>query len=616
VTLVPLAFATSTQATFEWLNVAAGRGSESIGALALDDAQNAYLAGSFSEVLQIEEKLLFSVANSDVFVAKVAPAGQILWLATLAGGFSDFSQGIVADEQGGCLVSWGDSLSRLGSEGELAWTRSFPESLGTFGVVRETPDRAVVLVRDSEEQFSLRRVELTAGEDQWTKPIGVSALAGRLARDGAGNLFVGFISRGEVKVEDQQLRLPAGIDSAVLVLKFNSEGTLLWIRFAEGAQTMGLNVFKATEPGGLILGGTASGPFTLGGRQIGATNGVAQGWVLLLDGEGACRWQLGDQGVEVTAAGPLGSHEIVYSRTVLNVGTQMRRFNLTNEVEWTVFGGAVRVSDLAARTNGSVWVAGRYQGDAGLGTKPFTPPIIGDDGLFFGRRALIKPLILLDPQSSTNVIGTFVRLYPEVDDADSRMQYQWYKDGLILPDKTNSTLDFPEVALTDVGGYSVALTNVDGGTNSAVAQLAVVYAISTATSGQGTVVVDPAGPKFEPGTTVELRAIPAEGYEFTGWTGGVEGMSPLSNPVRLVMNQNRRVQANFVIRPRLVSSSGPDGVEVFRLLGPAGAGAELQASEDLKTWRRVLSLNLSDVPAEVGNFSPAAAKTFYRLELK
>jgi hypothetical protein len=55
---------------------------------------------------------------------------------------------------------------------------------------------------------------------------------------------------------------------------------------------------------------------------------------------------------------------------------------------------------------------------------------------------------------------------------------------------------------------------------------------------------------------------------------------------------------------------------VFRLEGPAGAAAELQVSDDLKTWRRVLSLRLSEVPAEVGNLGPVGAKTFYRLMLK
>lgn len=608
--------ASSTQTTFDWLNVAAGRGKESIAAVVLDTGDQSFVAGSFSEVLQVNDDLLFSVADSDVFVAKTASTGQVLWLATLAGGFNDFSQGVVPDGLGGCLVSWGNSLSRLDENGQQQWTRNFLETLGTFGVVRESTTRAVVLVRENEDQYTLRRVELSEGEDQWTKPLGVTASAGRLARDESGNLFAAWIARGEVRVEDQLFRLPPGGDAVVVVMKFNAEGALQWTRFAEGAQTMGLNAFKTTPAGELVLGGTASGPFTLGGVQIGRTNGVAQGWVLVLDPNGACRWQLGNQGIEVTAAGPLGTNEVVYARNQLTGGTQMLRYNLTNDVDWTVFGGAVRVADLAARTNGSVWVTGRYQGDGGLGTKPFIPPIIGDDGLFFGRRALIKPLILLDPMSTTNVAGNFVRLQPEIDDADSRVWYQWSKKGVRIPGATNATLDFPAVTLADAGDYTVAITNVDGGTNSAVATLKVVLALTTEVVGEGAVVADPADPIFEPGRTVELLAVAQDGHEFTGWSGDVAGLNPLANPLTFPMNSNRTVRATFVQIPRLVGASGPDGSSVFRLEGPAGAAAELQVSEDLKTWRRILALRLSEVPAEVGNLGPVGARTFYRLMLK
>ena len=608
--------ASSTQATFEWLNVAAGRGKESLAAVALDTGDQSFVAGSFSEVLQVNEDLLFSVADSDVFVAKSSPTGEVLWLATLAGGFNDFSQGIVPDGLGGCLVSWGNSLSRLDGDGQQLWTRNFLDTLGTYGVVRESASRAVVLVRDAEDQFTLRRVELSAGEDQWTKPLGVTAPSGRLARDESGNLFVAWVGRGEVRVDDQVFRLPPGGEAVVVVMKFSAEGVRQWIRFAEGAQTMGLNAFKTTPTGELVLGGNASGPFTLGGVQIGRTNGVAQGWVLVLDANGGCRWQLGDQGIEVTAAGPMGTNEVVYARNQPTGGTQMLRYNLTNDVEWTVFGGAVRVADLAARTNGSVWVAGRYQGDGGLGTKPFIPPIIGDDGLFFGRRALIKPLVLLDPISTTNVAGNFVRLQPEIDDADSRVWYQWYKEGVLIPKATNAVLDFPLVALADAGGYTVAMTNVDGGTNSAVAILKVVVALTTEAIGEGAVVADPSLPTFEPGRMVELLAVAEDGHEFTGWSGDVAGLNPLVNPLTFPMNSNRTVRATFVKIPRLVGASGPDGSSVFRLEGPVGAAAELQVSDDLKTWRRVLSLRLSEVPAEVGNLGPVGARTFYRLMLK
>ncbi len=608
--------ASSTQPTFEWVQVAAGRGAERVGTLALNGADQAFVGGSFSEVIQMDDQLRYSVAGTDVFVAKLGSDGRLLWLSTLATGLGDDCRTVVPEESGGCLVGWGVALSLLGADGTELWTREFLDAVGTFGVVQMDAGTAVALVQDTEGQFSLHQVDLEMGEDRWVKPLGMMASSARLVRDDSGNLVVAAVVRGLVEIGDQRFRLPPGNDGTVMLLKFDRDGVFQWMRFAEGAERMDLRVLKAAPGGRVILGGAASAPFTLGGRQIGRTNGVQQGWAVQLESNGLCRWQLGDQGVEVTAAGPLGADELVLSRTVLGVGTELRRIHIETGREWNVFGASAQVADVVARTNGSTWVAGRYLGTSGLGTRPFEPPIMGDDGAFVARRALIAPLVLLDPQSTTNVAGTFVRLQPEIDDADGRVRYQWYKDGKLLPGATNSTLDFPEVTLSNAGGYSVAMTNVDGGTNSAVARLSVVFSLETLASGTGRVVADPGTSPLEPGRSVVVKAFPGEGQEFVGWTGDVEGLDPMANPLNLTMNRNRRLVARFQPIPRLLSSTASDGSDRFQLVGPDGVPAVLQASEDLKTWKTVLTFLLSADPVEVGNLLPSATKTFYRLDVK
>jgi len=614
--LMGIARGVSTQPTFEWVQVASGRGNERMTAVALDASDHALVVGSFSEVLQIGEELRYSVAESDVFAAKLAPDGGLIWLTPLTSGLDDTARAVVADGTGGCLVSWGDSLSRIGADGEEQWTRTFWDSVATYGVAPVDAGNAIVLVKEPDGQFTVRQVELELGEDRWVRPLGLDADAARLARDDAGNLWVSAIARGTVEVEDQRFRLPPGTLGTVVVLKLNSEGALQWIRFAEGAQRMDLRAFKAFPGGRVLAAGAASSRFTLGGVQLGQTNGIQQGWVAVLEPDGACRWQWGDQGVEVTAAAALGTNEVVLARTVLGVGTELRRVHGETGLEWTVYGAAVQVSDVVARSNGSVWVAGRYQGTSGLGTRPFDPPIIGDDGVFVARRRLIAPMILLDPQSSTNVAGTFVRLQPEIDDANGRVQYQWFKDGQLMPGATNVALDFPEVTLADAGGYTVAITNVDGGTNSAVAQVVVQFSLQTGVVGAGRVDAEPTGSVFDPGASVTLRARPEEGQEFVGWVGDVPAAAAMSNPLSVVMDRNRRLMAQFRPVPRLVTSAAPDGSDRLRLVGPDGAPAVLEVSEDLKTWRPVLLFQMSSQPVELGNLMPGASKTFYRLEVK
>lgn len=606
----------STQPTFEWVQVASGRGGERMTAVSLDASDHALVVGSFSEVLQMGDELRYSVAESDVFAAKVNSNGALVWLTPLTSGLSDTARAVVPDGAGGCLVSWGESLSRLGADGTLQWTRTFWDSVGTFGVVAVDAGTAVVLVKEPDGQFSVRQVELELGEDRWVRPLGLDADSAQLVRDDGGNLWVSGVARGTLEVEDQRFRLPPGTVGTVVVLKLNPEGALQWIRFAEGAQRMDLRSFKAFPGGRVLAAGAASSRFTLGGVQLGQTNGVQHGWAAVLEPDGSCRWQWGDQGIEVTAAAALGTNEVVLARTVLGVGTELRRVHAETGAEWTVYGAAVQVSDVVARPNGSVWVAGRYQGTSGLGTRPFDPPILGDDGVFLARRRLIAPMILLDPQSTTNVAGTFVRLQPEIDDANGRVQYQWYKNDQLLPGATNAILDFPEVTLADMGGYTVAITNVDGGTNSAMAQVAVRFSLQTGIVGEGRVEAQPAGSVFDPGATVMLRASPGDGQEFVGWVGDVPATAVTANPLRLVMDRNRRLMAQFRPVPRLVTSAAPDGSDRLRLVGPEGVPAVLEASEDLKTWRPVLMFQMSSQPVELGNLLPSASKTFYRLDVK
>ena len=67
-------------------------------------------------------------------------------------------------------------------------------------------------------------------------------------------------------------------------------------------------------------------------------------------------------------------------------------------------------------------------------------------------------------------------------------------------------------------------------------------------NGAGTVEPDWGGRLLDVGGAYELRATPAAGHVFTGWSGGVSGASPL---LQFAMQTNLVVEANFV--PRVAS---------------------------------------------------------------
>jgi len=69
------------------------------------------------------------------------------------------------------------------------------------------------------------------------------------------------------------------------------------------------------------------------------------------------------------------------------------------------------------------------------------------------------------------------------------------------------------------------------------------YALAIYTNGDGSVVLDPPGGLYDAGTVVELTAVSAEGWEFSGWLGDLSGET---NPQSITMNGNKTVSATFV----------------------------------------------------------------------
>ena len=98
----------------------------------------------------------------------------------------------------------------------------------------------------------------------------------------------------------------------------------------------------------------------------------------------------------------------------------------------------------------------------------------------------------------------------------------------------------------------------------------------------------PSSNRFIQGTLVTLSASPEAGQTFLGWSGDASGTN---NPLSLVMNQSRRVTANFTARPRLEVRTCPDegatDMTPVLVTGKAGTAYMVEASSDLAgPWDR------------------------------
>ncbi|MDJ1469362.1 SBBP repeat-containing protein [Xanthocytophaga flava] len=87
-----------------WVKRAGGNG-EDIGiGLATDVAGNIFLTGRFSNTSNFGSINLTSIGNFDGFIAKYAPDGSVTWAQKVSSSNADFGQGTVVDAGGNCFI--------------------------------------------------------------------------------------------------------------------------------------------------------------------------------------------------------------------------------------------------------------------------------------------------------------------------------------------------------------------------------------------------------------------------------------------------------------------------------------------------------------------------------
>jgi hypothetical protein len=95
------------------------------------------------------------------------------------------------------------------------------------------------------------------------------------------------------------------------------------------------------------------------------------------------------------------------------------------------------------------------------------------------------------------------------------------------------------------------------------------YTLMTTVVGQGQVNANPSGP-YDSGTGVTLTAVPASGWEFSGWSGALSGTT---NPTNINMNADKWVQVTFT-QEAPPPPYGPD-LEILRFESSHTLGSDM-----------------------------------------
>jgi hypothetical protein len=237
----------------EW--VRSGTGVWSSRGIAVDPRGNSYVTGSFEGPVtfgagEANETELTAGGFSDIFIAKYAPDGRLLWVRRAGGGPDDSSSGsgIAADPRGNSyvtgqfgsrffLVPGATAIFGAGEANETELTAA--GSTGIF-IAKYAPDGRLLWVKGAH-----------GGPDGSSSGRGIAV-------DPRGNSYVtgqfGRFSPGATTTfgagEPNETTLTAAGDSDIFVAKYAPDGRLLW---AKGAGNLGIGAWGsgiAVDPRG------------------------------------------------------------------------------------------------------------------------------------------------------------------------------------------------------------------------------------------------------------------------------------------------------------------------------------------------------------------------------
>ena len=220
----------------------------------------------------------------------------------------------------------------------------------------------------------------------------------------------------------------------------------------------------------------------------------------------------------------------------------------------TFFGGsqADTAQALAVDNNGHVWLAGATS-SPDLPTAPGVkqPSLAGGQDAFIAKFTLPVPITFTTSPSglSFTVDGTTYT---------SPQTLAWAPGDThtiaVTSPQSNAGTRYAFVSWNDGGALSHTVTAPSAGATYTANFSATQYllTLNVSPSGGGTISANPASPDgyYDANSSVELTAAPAWGYQFTGWTSGLNGTT---NPQNLAIAAPATVAAGFLFNPPVLS---------------------------------------------------------------
>lgn len=294
-------------------------------AVAFDKSGNVLVAGSFGGTVNFGGTTLTATGQDDVFVAKFAPGGQLIWAKSFGDGNVQTASGIGVDANGNVYVTGnfkgsinfgGGALSAAGtlfidvflakltSDGGHVWSKSFGDTnvQNVRGLAVDTTGN-VVIAGFFQNDVNFGGTTLTStglydvfvaefnptGMHQWSRRFGDAAgdqNARAVAIDAAGNVYLAGDTASTIDFGGGAMT--AMSKPAAFAAKLDTNGNATWAKVSNGdaAGKAVANAIAVAANGDVAVGGYFRGAFDLGGKP--ATNpGTDDAFVTVFSGAGA-----------------------------------------------------------------------------------------------------------------------------------------------------------------------------------------------------------------------------------------------------------------------------------------------------------------------------------------
>ncbi|MCK4759098.1 MAG: hypothetical protein KAT69_03570 [Candidatus Aminicenantes bacterium] len=308
----------------------------------------------------------------------------------------------------------------------------------------------------------------------------------------------------------------------IWALKLSSTGNIEWQRAYGGANSDNACTIQQTSDGGFILAGDTLS-FGTGAKDI---------WIIKLSLSGDIEWQRTYGGVDnesVCSIQQTIDGGFIVGGNTLSFGSGGNDFlilkiSLAGDVEWQrTFGTVYSETACSVRqsSDAAYFITGSIQ-SFGAGESDFI-------------------VLKLLPDGSVSLPCRFLQeSYAEISNTN------------IIPEDTNigpggsnivgqSILEGAFVGVSAIIEYELCSTN----------PLLTIH-----TSGQGETVPAEGSYVHNIGTEVSITATPELGHGFTGWSGDASGTS---NPLSIILDEDKSITANFVRQYYILTVSSSDG---------------------------------------------------------